>query len=111
LIVEREKAPCANVFLWPRKDRTFDFADVENRLEKEARRLLPEVDVKKEGSPGSACIFWPLPESRKELLKLLLKNESQPFIRCLVAHFDTLAKFNAFVDKIFEQSKAKRKSR
>jgi len=105
LIMEREISPNANVFIYPRKESKLDLAEVMGELEDAARRILRDVQFRREPEPGIACIQYSLPETQKKLLELLLKDESRPFINCLVSHFDTLAEFIPVIDKIFQQGK------
>jgi hypothetical protein len=105
LVVERELSPCANVFIYPRKESKLDLAEVTQKLEDAAGGILPDVQFRRDSEPGIACIGYSLPETQEELVELLLKDESRPFIKCLVGHFDALAKFIPVIDKIFQRGK------
>ncbi|MCE9546667.1 MAG: hypothetical protein K8T25_14400 [Planctomycetia bacterium] len=48
-------------------------------------------------------------ESREEILRLLMEDESQGFVDCIVAHFNTLVKFTSIVDAIVTTAKRGRK--
>jgi hypothetical protein len=57
---------------------------------------------------GSVCVEYYLPESRQDLLALLL-DDTSGFLETMVAHFELLAKFIHVVDDIFKTGKRSRK--
>ncbi len=103
IVAHGEGFPTASVWINPPEDSTVDLTSVGHRLEEEAKRLLPERTVTHtvDKEDGWVSIDYSLPESRNALLELLLKGESQGFIKCLVAHFETLTKLVPAIDQIF----------
>ena len=111
LVAKGEGFPTASVWINPPEDSKLNLTDVARRLADEANRILPDQEVRQDvdKEDGSASIEYPLPESRKKLLELLLKDESEGFIKCLVAHFATLTKLVPAIDQILQPEKRSRK--
>jgi hypothetical protein len=48
-----------------------------------------------------------LPETRTELLEMILKDDGQEFVDCLVKHFEAYVRFIPVLDEVFAKSSAK----
>jgi len=46
------------------------------------------------------CFWYNLPESRQSLAQMLLDNESEKFVECIVSHVMILARFIPVLDEI-----------
>jgi hypothetical protein len=110
LITRGERSASASVWINPSGDSRLDLRCASRRLEDDATRLEPTIRFRAEvdDSQGSASIEYELPESRKKLLDFLVEDESRGFIRCMVGHFDTLAKFIPVIDGLFQHNKRRR---
>ncbi len=106
-----EGFPTASVWINPPEDSKVDLVSAASKLEDEAKRVLHDIEFCKavDKTDGWASVEYSLPESRKTLRGLLLKDESQEFIKCLVAHLETLTKLVPAIDEIFRPEKRSRK--
>jgi hypothetical protein len=96
--------PYASVWIFPPENSTLDLETVAKTLESQLREIITNVEIYRDvdHSEGSVSIDCQLPESRNELLDLLLKNESRGFIECMVGHFESLTKLINTIDGLFE---------
>jgi hypothetical protein len=62
-----------------------------------------------EPEAGYVHVWYSFPQSRHDVLALLLKDDPKEFVQCMVGHFETLAKFIPVIDDIFQVGKRKRK--
>jgi hypothetical protein len=110
LTSEDEDAPYAMVLVnYPKKSLDLEMA--ERNLRAAAKRILPKEDFRRldsEASSGYADISYYLREPRHKLLGLL-NGDGSAFIDCMVAHFESMAKFIPVLDKIFQVGKKNRK--
>jgi hypothetical protein len=111
LITRGATAASACVWINPPEDSKLDLQESLRVLQEEAKRAVPEIEIHADvnKSEGSVSIDYPIPEPRKRLLELLLEKESLGFIQCMVAHFDTLAKFIPVIDKMFQDKQRSRR--
>jgi hypothetical protein len=82
------------------------------KLEKAAGQLLIKNECAWEAGitkNDGAWISFRLPESRQDLLTLLINDEARGFVDHMVGHFDTLAMFIPVVDEIVSQHAGKGK--
>ena len=103
LCSEEKDAPHAAIWIKPPKRIRFDYADTKARLLAEAKKVFSRDQRGRllDDNNGYTCFYYHLPESRQELLGMLLKDEARPFIECLTAHFEELAKFIPIIDGVF----------
>ena len=52
-------------------------------------------------------ISYYLPEKRTELLEMILKDDGQEFVDCLVKHFESFVRFIPVLDEVFAKPSAK----
>ena len=110
LTSEDADTPFACVWYNPPKSAGIDLDRAVKRMLEAAKTILTKElphRVKEEVLRSEANIWYPLPESRHELLEMLLNNKSSAFIDCILAHFETLAKFIPVMDEIAGGSKRK----
>ena len=108
---EEEDAPTARIRLKGPKGFDFDFAHAKQRILQASKELMAK-EIMTDGqrrkclaeNDGVTCLWYPLPESRQQLLEMLLKPQSREFIECLVSHFDVLAKLIPVIDEVFGKS-------
>ena len=101
---EDEYGPGGEVYIGICNDIKLDMAKVAERLLHAAKTLSKDEFRRAETWSGKsdAGLWYPLPESREKLLELLVKDKARGFIDCMVAHFESLAKFIPIIDEIFE---------
>lgn len=111
LISEDEDSPEGCVSIEPPIANNMNHDEAEKKLTNAAEQMFgknscewPAGTIKKE-----TFISHRLPESRKELLQLLLDDEAIGFVEHMVAHLETLAKFIPVVDEIVSQHAVKGK--
>jgi len=111
LTSEDEEHPSANVYIGHEKS-DLDLDDAANTLINEARNFLPKKQldhIERWTRKHEMRVYWPLPESRPELLDMLRNDEARGFIDRIVGHFEVLAQFMPVLERIFEAGKRSRK--
>jgi len=107
LLTAESDPPSAYLYVSVPKARKFDLEDTRSRIQKAAPSLLKDEGLKyfawEEGYP-SVCLWYELPESRQELIQMLMDKESEKFVRCMVTHVHTLSKFIPLLDDIFSKT-------
>ena len=53
-------------------------------------------------------IWYPLPKTREELMRMLMDGKSEPFDECIMKHFELLAKLIPAVDEAMDKAKNSR---
>jgi hypothetical protein len=111
LVAHGEGFPTASIWIYPPEGSRLDLTSIGNALEEKVKQTLPQRAVSSiiEKKENWVSVEYSLPESRKTLLDLLLKDSSQGFIKCLVEHFETLTKFVPTIDEIVQPAKRSRK--
>ena len=61
----------------------------------------PDDEIKPSDCTYQYQLWYSFPEERKELRNMLLEGDGQPFVDCLVAHFEVFAKFIPILDEVF----------
>ncbi|MBM4072381.1 MAG: hypothetical protein FJ271_26155 [Planctomycetes bacterium] len=79
-----------------------DSKEAEGRLKKAATRILggdeyQQLEFERKENQVS-CWRW-LEESRQDLRKLLVEDDSPGFIECLARHFDWMIRFTGVIDE------------
>ena len=54
-------------------------------------------------SDDDCALIYPILQSKKELLEMLVEGTSQKFIDCLVGHLDFVTRFTPVLNKVFEK--------
>jgi hypothetical protein len=113
LKLEVGSPPFGEVWLYPPNDIAIDLDQAANTIEREARRLLGKVETKKtvKFDTGEMFVDYQLPQTRAQLLDLLIKDEARGFIDCMVGHFGNLAKLTQVVDEVFGLGRQTEKKR
>jgi hypothetical protein len=70
-----------------------------------AKQLLTKDEIKgcKLTNEDNCALIFQLPQSKNEILEMLIRNDSQEFVDCLVNHFELVTKFTPVMDKIFSK--------
>jgi hypothetical protein len=94
--------PWAAVWMQPPKEMSQDEAVA--HLEKAAQAVLTKKEIQgvqphKEG--GSVALWYYLPQSRTQLMQLLLRDQAQDFVECMTQHFNRLARFTPILDRMY----------
>lgn len=108
LTSEDGDAPYACVWLNPLKSAELDLKAAVQRLCEAAKTILAQEQLKNVGQTvkkDEADIWYPLPEPRDKLLGMILNNQSRELLDCIVAHFETLAKFIPVMDEIAQTNR------
>ncbi len=114
LIMEQGESSGGGIWLSPPKDAGLDIKEAAIRFQEAAPGILTKeelerMDLEEPEKEGYMHVWFDFPQSRQELLDFLLKDEAKEFVRCMVGHFETLAKFIPVIDNIFDSSKRKHK--
>jgi hypothetical protein len=94
------EAPCAGIWIRPRKENRIDLESLKKTFPQEAERQLG-VNLRSEGN-SEISLWFDLPESRDELLGMLTKGKESQFANCMVSHFGRLAKLIPLIDEVFK---------
>jgi hypothetical protein len=108
LTSEDGDAPYACIWLNPPRSADLDLKVAVQRLHDAAQTILSQEqlpDLGKTVKVDEADIWYPLGEPRAKLLEMILNNKSRELIACIVAHFETMAKFIPVMDEIVGASK------
>jgi hypothetical protein len=97
--------PGASIWLKPPTGLNWDHVNARTRVHKAAEQLLTPELLNRRREDDDLCLWYILPESRQDLLDMLLKDQAQDFVECLVSHFAVLAKFIPVIDELFEAQK------
>jgi len=104
---EQEEGPCASVWIG---SETHEAAACRNEIRKAAGSISPVG--KGWQSPDAAsdvtAVWYPLPESREDLIKMLLEGNGERFNDCISNHLLVLAKFVPVLDTAFKNAKKTR---
>ena len=109
----RGELPYASVFISPPEDSTLNLEIAAKKIKSEADRLWEKLKIRSEVDLDdmTASIEFSLPESREELLALLVKNDARGFIQCMADHFETMARLTPVLDELFQAGKPKARKR
>jgi hypothetical protein len=112
LASEEDPPPSCGIWLKPPTRLGFDLDQAKRKVRSAAKKLLTPEQLARLGEDDDrwTCFWYPLPESRQDLLDMLLKDQVQDFVECLVSHFEVLAKFIPVIDELFEAQKPVRKT-
>ena len=96
-------APYARIWVEPPKKMKIDMGSVKKVFIPKAEKLLgcKTWDAAK-GSNQKLCLTFDLPETRKQLIGLLIKNKEDEFIDLMAAHFKKLAKLTPLIDEVYK---------
>ena len=100
---EEAKPPWAAIWIWPAKHIGIDRLVAKAKVLAAAPKVLAtdEWSRCRRDDGDKNYIFWyDLPESREELLKMLLDGDGQKFAACLISYFDLLARFIPVLDEV-----------
>lgn len=95
-----EKAPCAGIWLKPPKEMRVDLESFKEPVRLQAEQQLGQKLLAEGGAKIS--LWFDLPQSRHELLGMLIKKKETQFADCMVSHFGRLAKLIPIIDKVFK---------
>ena len=112
LTSQDKDAPHACVFFNPPKSEGRDLKGTVQRLREAAKTILTKERLDSVGheiGKSESYIWYPLPEPRHELQRMLMNNQSREFIDCIVAHLETLEWFIPVMDEISRGGKRKGK--
>ena len=113
LVTENGDAPGGSIFLDPPKEFGLDIKEAARKFQAAAPVIFnkEELDRMDLDEPAAGCVhvWYTFPQSRQEVLDLLLKDDTKQFVECMVGHFETLAKFIPVINDIFQTGKQKRK--
>jgi hypothetical protein len=107
LCAEDEPPPYAGIRI-PAKGRDVDTKALTNAV----RKLLTEKERKRcpiQQEDGNYPLYYDLPETRADLLDMLLDGEADRFVDCMVSHLELLARFTPVLDKLLASKTAGRK--
>lgn len=100
---ETEEPPCMSI--WFNKTEKIGIGKEEaiKAVHRAAKTVLSQDEMKlfKLTSEDNCALVYLIPQSRKDLLEMLVEGNSQSFIDCLVGHFDVVTKFTPVLDKVF----------
>lgn len=104
LVVEDEDVPKAGVWVDLRAEGQEATQPAELKLREGAKKILGaretkgfSIELKPKRTVG---LTYPLPETRRELFDLLLKDNGEGFIELMVEHFEALVGFIPVLDDI-----------
>ena len=107
LKAEEGAGHCAAIWLWVPKGTNFDLEEARTKIQNTAVELMKDEKLKfffKDESEREknkrTCFWYNLPESRQSLAQMLLDNESEKFVECIVSHVMILARFIPVLDEI-----------
>jgi len=113
IVIANGESPGGSIWLSPPKEVGLDIKEAAITFQEAAPGILTKEELERidleEPEEGYAHVWYEFPQSRQELLDFLLKDEANEFVRCMVGHFETLAKFIPVIDNIFDSSKRKKK--
>jgi hypothetical protein len=98
-----EPPPRAAIWIKPARKAGVDLAQARKALVSAAETVLTpeERDLcLKERGDRDSVLFYDLPETRQQLLEMLLEGDAQRFVDCMVSHIELLARFTPALDKI-----------
>ena len=106
LLKAESDTPNAHLYVSVPKAKKFDLEDARSKIQKAAASLLKDEGLKyfpREDGYPSVCLTYDLPESRQELIQMLMDKESEQFIRGMASHVLTLSQFIPVLDDIFSK--------
>ena len=112
LVTEDGDAPGGGIWLEPPKEFGLDIKEAARKFQAAAPKILNKEELDRmdldEPEAGYCHVWYTFPQSRQEVLDLLLKDDTKEFVKCMVDHFETLAKFIPVINDILQTSKRKR---
>lgn len=114
LVAEDGESPGGLIWFDAPNEAGLDIKEAARRFQEAAPKILTKeelarTDLEEPEGEGYAHVCYGFPQSRQEVLDLLLKDDAKEFVKCMVGHFETLAKFIPVIDDIFRTGKRKRK--
>jgi len=106
LCSEDEERPHAGIWI-PRK-LGIDLEKARDLIRSAANSCLTKEEQKlclSQAGDDEDPVYYELPETRKQLLEMLVEGDARRFIDCMVSHIDILAKFTPVLDKILAKEK------
>lgn len=105
LVCETGDDPTAGVLLRPSKRRKINLEKARRRLAVTGKRLAARKRVIWTDEETAYPFGWfPLPESRRKLLDMLLSEKGDRFVECVVGHFRLLVDFVGVLDDIYSRN-------
>jgi hypothetical protein len=102
---DNEDAPFIGIWAGTPRRQAIDVNGI-NRLRSAAREILTNDQLAECKDDPSDCeydLWYSLPETKKDLIKMLLEGDGQQFVDCLVAHFKVFTKFIPVLDEVFSK--------
>lgn len=102
LCAEDQPAPYASIWV-PMKKTGLGPDKARQAIGMAAERLLTNQERQfclKQQEDDDYTLSYELPESREELIKMLLDGEADRFVGCMVSHLELLARFTPVLDKL-----------
>jgi hypothetical protein len=113
LVAEDGETPGGSIWLYPPSEVALDISEAARKFQEAAPSILTKEELDRtdleEPEEGYAHVNYSFPQSRQEVLDLLLKDDATDFIQCMVGHFETLANFIPVIDDIFQHGERKKK--
>jgi hypothetical protein len=107
LCSEEAGRPYASIWTQPVAGRQLNSAQIDRALRAEARQILTKEELQRCAKDDEGLWYY-LPETGRQLVDLLLDGDGRPFVDCIAAHFDLLARFTPVLDKVLAKpSRAK----
>jgi hypothetical protein len=107
-LVDGKKQPTACVYVTGIPNRE----EVKKKIQADSSRIRSKDKRKNwrmEGQYAETALVYDLPESRRELLGMLMEGDGQRFVDCMARHLESLARFTDVLDKAFLKVKRKRR--
>jgi hypothetical protein len=112
LMADEADAPCAAIWLWVPKGTNLDLEEARTTIQNAGGELMKDETLKyfyKDESEREknkkTCFWYNIPESRQELVQMLLDDESEKFVECIASHVMILARFIPVLDEILLKNK------
>ncbi|MEI8373374.1 MAG: hypothetical protein WCJ35_11155 [Planctomycetota bacterium] len=103
--------PFIGIWTGEQKKPLTDFKGIK-RIEAAAKKLLAPEEIDRWEWPDELNQYqyqfsYYLPEKRTKLLDMILKDDGQEFVDCLVKHFESFVRFIPVLDEVFAKPSAK----
>lgn len=102
--------PCAFISTQSASSTESREPSVTQAVNSAASRLLTEEELKRLKLKGKARkpLWYKLPETRRQLLDMLLDGDGRGFVKCISAHFEILARFIPVLDEVCAETDGKK---
>ena len=100
LCYEDEDAPQIGVWIKPSSSARIDLGAARDQVKRQGQRIFGIVP--EEPREAAVSLWWRIPETRPELLRMIAQNSGRTFVKVMIDHLPSLKPLIPVIDGIFK---------